>query len=43
MLKDSRIPRSIPAPAEARLFPSPPRIATVNPLIASGTPLSYCT
>ncbi len=24
------------------LLPSPPRIATVNPLIASGAPMSYC-
>src|SRR5512134_997125 len=43
MLKDSSMPRIRPPPTAAVLLPSPPRIATVKPLIANGVPLSYCT
>ena len=31
-----------PAPTAAMLFPSPPRMATVNPLMASPAPILYC-
>jgi len=42
MLNASMSPMTTPAMTAAMLFPRPPRIATVKPLIARGAPMSYC-